>query len=278
MSAHGHISELLRNLFGHRLGADELVAVFSVRLDESGTDGRSPYTAVAGAVATTEQWDALEKAWNLLLKSRKVRAFHNKEFRGRSGGFQNWSNLKSTNFEKAVKRIIKKNTEFRIAVGVENSVHAEIKEKMRGVKGFNADSNYGLCLRYLMFLASMHVPQGSKIMLMLEDGPWAKGAISVYTKVSRMTGKWKPARYAHMLDGITVLPKGRTRTLEAADYLVGVAHQRMLIGEFTKKHHPQVSILLKRSFLERWYEGMIKEKEHRRAYQKKTFRNPALLN
>jgi hypothetical protein len=61
-------------------------------------------------------------------------------------------------------------------------------------------------------------------------------------------------------------PKGSTKTLEAADYLVGVAHQRLIKGWFKKSENPQVSILLNRPLLERWYDGMLKEKELRRAY------------
>ncbi len=43
------------------------MVIFSARLDETGTDGKSPYTVVGGAVATVEQWDELEAAWDRLL-------------------------------------------------------------------------------------------------------------------------------------------------------------------------------------------------------------------
>ena len=50
-------------LFDQTRKINELMAIFDERLDESGTDGRSPYTAVAGAVATTGQWESVEAAW-----------------------------------------------------------------------------------------------------------------------------------------------------------------------------------------------------------------------
>ncbi len=267
------VRQMLYELFGRHFGVNELVAIFSVRLDEAGTDGRSPYTAVAGAVASIQQWESLEKAWERLLARRQVRAFHFKEFQQRSGDFKGWSNLKSNTFSAAMEKIIKKHTLFRIAVGIEDAVHTEIKERMKGIKGFGPDSNYGLCLRYLMFLGceyvSKQVSRDAKVTLMIEDGPWASGAVKAFSQVSGAAGrKWTRVKHAHMLDGISVIPKGKTRTLEAADYLVGTTHQRMLIRKFTRRHHPQVSILLDRPFLEQWYEKMIEEKERRRARRK----------
>lgn len=57
----------LRAIFGRSFGGNELVMQFSLRLDETGTDGRFPYTVVAGAVATVDHWDALETAWAKML-------------------------------------------------------------------------------------------------------------------------------------------------------------------------------------------------------------------
>lgn len=263
------ISRYLHALFGRDFRDNELVIIFSARLDETGTDERSPYTAVGGAVSTVERWGKLETAWSKLLSRSKVSAFHTKEFEGEAGDFAGWSNFKRKRFVKAQEKIIRENTLFKVAVGLEDSAHAEIKEKMKGIKRFMPDSNYGLCFRYLMFLACEQLEEITpdfKIIFMLEDGPWAAGAVDMYTRVSNMTAKWKPAKHAHRLGGITVVPKGESLSLEVADYLVGVAHNRMLAGRFTSGDGPQISYLLNRSFLNRWYEGMLNEKERRRAY------------
>jgi hypothetical protein len=255
------------------IGADELVTIFSARLDETGTNERSPYTIVSGAVASLAQWKKLETAWSQLLARAHIQSFHSKEFNAREVPFDTWSDFKCKRFSANQDKLVKKHTLFRIAVGVDDAVHAEIKAKMKGVKGFRADSNYGLCLRYLMFLAcetiEKQITSDFKMTIMLEDGPWAAGAVNLYTRVSAMTGKWKPAKHAHRLAGISVIPKGGSLSLEAADYLAGIYHKRMLCRRFSVRDNPQVAILLNRKVLERWYEGMVAEKESRRDYARK---------
>ena len=111
------ISRYLHTLFGRAFGNDELVIVFSARLDETGTDGRSPYTAVGGAVSTVAQWGKLETAWGKLLSRSRVSAFHTKEFEGRDGDFKKWSDFKRKRFVKAQEKIIRENTLFIYRVG-----------------------------------------------------------------------------------------------------------------------------------------------------------------
>jgi hypothetical protein len=86
---------------------------------------------------------------------------------------------------------------------------------MRGIKGFRPDSNYGLCLRYIMFLSCQTIENSGtddfRLSILVEDGPWAAGAANVYSRVSRMTGKWKPAKHAHRLDDFAIARKGATR-------------------------------------------------------------------
>lgn len=248
-----------------------MVVYFSARLDETGTDGNSPYTVVGGAVATVDQWEGLEAGWGALLARNGVSAFHTYEFNTGIGDFAGWSPFKRKRFVEAMEKICKLRTLFRVSVGVEDAAHSEIKQRMQGIKGFRPDSNYGLCLRYLMFLTCQTIETNGfndfRLSILVEDGPWAAGAADVYSRVSRMTNtKWKPAKHAHRLDGFASGRKGSTRTLEAADYLVGVAHQRLTNGRFKKSESPQLSLLLNRSMLERWYDGMLKEKEIRRAY------------
>lgn len=262
-------------LFGNKWEANKLVAVFRATLDESGTDGRSPYTVVAGAVATTEQWEVLEKAWDQLLKSRKLRSFHFKEFKGRTGDFRNWSDLKSNNFEKAIERIVIRNTGFRISVGIESAVHTDIKKRMKGIKGFSPESDYSLCLRYLMFHTCEKLEKYDKdcrLAILVESGPFAAGAAKTYERVAAMTGKWKPAKHAHRLAGFLSAPKGEFLALETADYLVGQEHARMRAERQPRAQ--TLSLLLTGPRLEYWYEGMLREKEYRRVHHKKTFRKP----
>jgi len=264
------ISGALHGLLGHKFGSSDLVIVYSARLDEAGTDGRSPYTVLAGAVATAGQWDKLEERWDALLMRSKVDAFHYKEFNEPAPPFDRWSGFKRKRFIDSQEKAIEKNTLFRVSIGVENAVHKSIKERMRGIKGFRADSDYALCLRYLMFHTSdqlARIDPDYRLTILVEDGPWAAGAADTYQRVAAMTGKWKPAKHAHRLAGFATAPKGERLSLEAADYIAGTEPDRMLSGRRAGQAGvSRLSCLLTGPLLERWYEGMIKEKEARRAY------------
>lgn len=271
----------LYELFGRVWGDDDLVVIFSVRLDETGTDGKSPYVVVGGAVATVDQWDKLEVAWGLLLTRSKVAAYHWKEFNDRKGDFAGWKNLKCKRFVRAQEKIIKNNTLFRVSVGLEDAVHADIKERMKGIKGFHSDSSYSLCLRALMFQTceqlAKHYPD-CRLSVLVEDGPWASGAMVTYQHVAAMTGERKPAKHAHRLAGLTSVPKGERLSLEAADYLAGEEHARLLAGKRPRRGAQTLSTLLTASYLERWYRGMLKEKEARRTYgRRKSKKAPSSL-
>ena len=251
-------------LLGRRLGNSDLVAIFSARLDETGTDGTSPFVVVGGAVSTAAQWSKLETAWDRLL-GRKVAAYHWKEFQDGKDDFSGWSTLKRQRFVERQERIVTRNTLFRVAVGVEHSAHAEIKNRMKGITGFSAHSDYGLCFRYLLFWISEQLAKRDRdhqLTLMLESGPWSSGAARVYEAVS--SGR---SKHSHRLAGLVIAPKGKYRSLEAADYVAGSEHARITPAGWPRQPGTQrLSVLLDRPKLEQWYEQMIKEKEARRAY------------
>ncbi len=272
------LEQYMHDLFGRALGDNDLVVIFSARLDETGTDGISPYTVIGGAVAATDQWGKLEAAWGRLLDRSTVSAYHWKQFNDRHGDFAGWSDLKCKRFVGAQEKIVKNNALFRVSVGLESAVHAEIKKRMEGIKGFLSESDYSLCLRYLMFVICEELAKldpDFRLTILVEDGPWASGAMKTYQRVAAMTGKWKPAKHAHRLAGFASAPKGERLSLETADYLVGEEHARMLAGKNARRGAQTLSMLLTGPILEQWYEGMINEKEARRAYNRAEFKKPS---
>ena len=66
--------------------------------------------------------------------------------------------------------------------------HSEIKAKMKGVTGFREDSDYSLCLRFLMFHMCEALEKSDpdfRLTVLVEDGPWGgwrSGAVSGYKK------------------------------------------------------------------------------------------------
>ena len=263
-------AKYLRTLYGRPFGKEDFVALFSVRLDETGTDGLSPYALVGGAVSTDQGWDKLEPAWDALLGPGVH--YHWDDFQDRKPPYRGWSAFKCKRFVEKQEKIIKRFTAFRISIGIESAAHADIKNRMKGIRGFRADSDYSLCLRYLMFATSeqlLKVDPDHRLSILVEDGPWAKGALETYQRVAAMTGPRKPAKHAHRLAGFAMAPKGTYRSLEAADYIAGSEHAWMATGQLHRRPAAErLSVLLTRGLLEEWYEGMIEEKEARRAFDR----------
>ena len=256
-------------LFGRAFGEHDLLMLFSMRIDETGTDGTSDFVTIGGAVATIPLWDALEAKWDGYLGEKSVPAFHLKEFDQRLEPFANWGDMKRRNFENRLKKIVDENTTFRVALSIDSAAHKSVKDRMRGIKGFAADSDYALCLRFLMFHTCDQLEKidpDCRLSIIVEDGPWASGAAATYQKVAAMSGKWKPAKHAHRLAGFGSQPKGVLRSLEAADFIVGREHDRLVAGRRAPRRDTILSHLLSADDLEGWYEGMIREKEHRRSH------------
>lgn len=267
----------IRCLFGHAFYREDLVGLFSLQLDETGTDGLSPYVLVGGAVATADQWADLEAAWARRLAQSKIEAYHWKEFNDpHDKEFGNWNQLKKKQFRSSQEKIINNNTIFRAAVGIDGAMHANIKERMKGIRGFSPESDYSLCLRWLMFATCEQLAKHDaecRLSILVEDGPFAKGAYKTYLRVKQMTGPPKPAKHAHRLAGFGSAPKGERLSLEAADYIAGSELQRLLLPVIPKRKSNALTVLLDEAALELWYEGMIKVKEERRKHwreQRKT--------
>lgn len=245
------------------------MALFSARLDETGTDGRSQFTLVGGAIAPPESWDALEVSWDALLKKSGVAAYHWKEFNDpHDETFGGWGRMKRDRFVTAQEKMIAQCTSFRVAVGVERAVHADVKRRMKGIKGYHPDSDYSLCLRWLMFQTCEELAKldsDCRLSILVEDGPWVSGAIQTYQRVAAMTAKRKPAKHAHRLAGFGSAPKGERLSLEAADYIAGSELTRLLAGG-KRRNRDTLAVMLTKPLLEQWYEGMLAEKEARREF------------
>jgi hypothetical protein len=68
--------------------------MFSAFFDASGNESKQEPLAVAGYIASREQWLLFERDWNETLKQVGLRYFHMSEFINRSGQFKGWSRTK----------------------------------------------------------------------------------------------------------------------------------------------------------------------------------------
>jgi hypothetical protein len=270
----------LHHLFGARPQSDDLTVFLSARLDEAGTDERSPYAIVAGAVAAQHQWDRLEASWASLLKRRGVAAFHSKEFNHRKGDFKGWGKLKCGNFIKAQNKIIKRNAVFSVAVAVEKDTHASVKREMRGIRYFKGDSDVGLCFRILSFLMCEKVSeyaQNAKVKFIVEDGPYSADVYKIYQDIVRWRdAKYRPTKYGGMFSGFASVPKGDLQSLEVADFLAGRSLADLNEGRFINAPRPgQISMLAHREFLLQWHQDMLAEREHRQQHGRRSKKKPS---
>jgi hypothetical protein len=64
--------------------------MYSAYFDESGTDGSSESTVVAGYVASDEQWQNFEWAWRRALDDAEVSRFHMRDFAHSLREFKDW--------------------------------------------------------------------------------------------------------------------------------------------------------------------------------------------
>jgi|GEM_PF-3543452 len=268
-------------LFGKSPAKGETAVFFSARFDETGTDGQSSHVIVAGGVSPPDAWDELERLWDRLMENRNVGIFHYRDFDAKDGDFANWGKLKKSNFINAIEKIIDKAVGFQVAIAVDREVHTQIKGEMRGIKGFKADSDVGLCFRIARFyvchqIASQH--PDAKIKFIVEDGPYAADMHAIYQDIKETEGaKYTPAMHAEMLAGFSSIPKGQLRSLEAADYLAGRGIADLKKGRFLRPgRKKQTSMIADAAFLRGWHTGMLEERQRRQVHGRRRTMNPAL--
>jgi hypothetical protein len=114
--------------------------------------------------------------------------------------------------------------------------------------------------------------------IIVEDGPFAADAASIYQELKQSQGaKYRPSMYAEMLSGFAAVPKGVLRSLEAADYLAGRAISDLERGGWSRRRE-QMAVLLDRELMQRWYEDMLLERQHRAEYAQSRRSPPVALS
>ena len=247
------------------------VMLFSMRLDETGTDGNSEFVTVGGAVAAVPDWDLLEDAWKARLKARGIEFFHLADFDDRKPPYRGWSAGKSRLFESGLRGIIRHHTLFRCAVSVHSAAHAEVKKKMEGIKPFHKEADYGLCLRYLLHQTGDvlgKIDPDFELDVMVERGPWTPGAHATFNRVAEPGAKLKPTKVARHLGAFTDWPKGKFASLDAADLIVGREHARLMMRAPPSPRDEVLAHVLDATEMERFYDMMMEEKEARRAFSR----------
>jgi hypothetical protein len=245
----------------------------SAHLDESGTHKGSPYTVMAGYVATEGQWAALDWDWKLLLTAYRLSSFHAHEFYHRSEDqYRQLSSIQQASFEEQALALLERSTLFSIAVGLVNKDHEEYR-KDAGIKNYK-HSHYGVCFHHCMGdtlrMSERHF-KGLPVSFVLEAGhPNSDDVVYTFntSKFGKVNHAGKPTIYAHLLGSLAFASD--LSSLEAADLLAYRSYQQMKSGTFrTVRKRNHLQILVDRPFFQEMLRpAMVKLKEQMTAYSK----------
>lgn len=239
--------------------------------DEAGTDQCHDYVVAGGCVGTIQEWGLIEQKWENVLKRGKVDLFHAVEFHNKKGKFRQWSQIKRDRFYRSLSRIVERAQIITVTVAVEKKAHKAIKAKMQGVKKFKTDSDYGMAFRLFRHYVCKEIYKQSptaKIDFIVENGPYLGDLAEIHSRVTSSVGaNYGQVQYAEMLHSLLCLSKGELRGLEIADFIADRGLKKLKANDFLNSNGPnQLFLLANEESLQRWYEGMLKEKDKRRKF------------
>lgn len=109
--AERYVATTVAMLFGLRKKG--LWVMLSAYFDESGTHDDSEFFVVAGLVASPDAWERLTKAWQRILASEEVEAFHMVDFCHSRSAFEGWPKERRDRLIIRLIDTIKKHVSFR---------------------------------------------------------------------------------------------------------------------------------------------------------------------
>jgi hypothetical protein len=116
--------------------------------DESGTHGReSPLMAVAGFLASVEQWGDYQRDLGSLLAEYEVKTFHAKDFRGRKNDFKGWPTPKRARFNSRFLRLADEHLACGLATILPSADYQQIYRSAAFPRTARPDTQYGMCVR-----------------------------------------------------------------------------------------------------------------------------------
>src|SRR5258705_408694 len=97
---------------------DRIICVLKAYLDESGIHQGSRICAIAGFVATQEEWEKIERLWSRALLDAGIDCFHMAEFENRKGPYAEWSKTRRYNLLDKLVEILKAREIVSVGSGI----------------------------------------------------------------------------------------------------------------------------------------------------------------
>jgi hypothetical protein len=208
-------------------------------LDDSGKDTQNRITALAGYLATDEQWRAFEQEVEPWFGEFKVNVLHTMDLHKTKGEFRGWSVLKKQAFVARICQVMSRHAMMGVSVSAVKETYRSHKAK-RALSRRQTTSPYAWCLNWIIdnTLRSTVVGKEANInglALILECGNEHN---------TEAEQSFYEIRDQHQLEGIlrsiSFVPKEKCRAIQIADLLAfysrrhGVAMENAPVPERSK--------------------------------------------
>ncbi|MBO6757732.1 MAG: DUF3800 domain-containing protein [Roseibium sp.] len=128
-------------------GADGVLAMITVYLDESGTHDNSPIVVVSASFARPKVWRAWAEDWNK--QKSPIRIFHAVDAHNRDGEFEGWAREDRDELVKRILPIIPKHGIDAVISGIDlNALREHLSDRPDVLEKFGAP--YLACLHWLI--------------------------------------------------------------------------------------------------------------------------------
>ncbi|OGW49863.1 MAG: hypothetical protein A2V62_04295 [Nitrospirae bacterium RBG_19FT_COMBO_58_9] len=125
------------------LKPSDIMAMFTVYCDDSGTDENTRVAVVAGYLSNVAQWEIFNKEWTNVLEKFGVNGMRRTDLENFRGDFEKWCPARRTALLQQLQPIINRRTKMAVGTMVikedfEKLIPVGIREKTGGVYGFLA--------------------------------------------------------------------------------------------------------------------------------------------
>lgn len=132
--------------------------IFTVHIDESGTDGRSPFMMLGGYVASARSWELFSHRWRKALRRKGLSYWQMEEFWANRREFGALSHEEKLDLVRRLVEITDRNTLFGFTVRLDNADY-DTHYKSKAPRKPHPDSQFGLCFRSCLSFVPEYVAQ-----------------------------------------------------------------------------------------------------------------------
>jgi hypothetical protein len=192
--------------------------IFTLRLDESNTDGPAPDLVMAGLLGSSPQWKLLLRRLHALQREYGFTTFHATDFRRRKSAFRGWTRQKCSDLIGALAKAIRAEICEILSITVTHAQYVAEYRDVPAVRGEMHLSQYGICFEACLARA-VEIVRGQagrhRLNVELESGHKNAGAARAIFAAMK---KELEARGVFLLGEVRLVKKADSEGLMFADY------------------------------------------------------------